>query len=917
MWPNEGIAMPNDGDVRSKPVMTEPQDWSAFSAHLDHALELDNEQRQLWLEAMKERDPLLAERLRSVLAVSQRPGFSEFLAGPPPLVPPAFDPGTMIGQSVGNFVIDAEIGRGGMGSVWRAHRADGRYDGNVAVKFVHAAWIGRSGENQFRTEGTLLGRLGHPNIARLLDAGMLGGTRPYLVLEYVVGDPIDVYCERRALGTEPRLRLFLDVLDAVAHAHNHLIVHRDLKPSNVFVTQDGTVKLLDFGIAKLLDEETGMGELTVSGLSALTPQYAAPEQVLGQPVTTATDVYALGSLLYVLLAGAHPLPAVAQSKAEILKAIVTSSPPLASTVARLPCISRRTLEGDLDNILHKALKKIPAERYASAAALGDDLRRHLAHQPVQARPDTRRYRAAKFIRRHRGGVAATTLCVVAIIAGLIGTSWQARRADAAALQAAQQRERALQQLNYAQATSEFLQFLLQQGSDRPFTTPDLLARGEELIKGQFTNDPALRAKLLLTLGDLYGQAAQQVKAEQLQAAAQVLAHQSTDRSLQIEADCDLAHEYGDQRLFDKALPALDTAITRAEATPTIDREVLAECHLERSEVRLEHGDVAPALADAETALGLLGTARDGQKVLLIAARIEVADAKSALGDDAAAVREYRAAIDLLSGMGRGQTGLAAGYYSNLGRDLARAGQWLDAAPVYEQYITVSHDVAGRGTVDPVGLSNYGKLLIDLGRPNEAIRMLDSALQASVHLDNPKGVAMANTLSAPAWCAIGNLKECAARLNSGWEALAGQLPPKSSTFGTLETTAALLAWDSNEPAAARDHLQRALKIFGSAQDHNPNELRALALLTEVELKLGDTTSARDHGAELLAKARAALHGFVTSAWLGRAQLVQAEVLLSLGKPEEAHATLRQALEGLRATVGGPAPWTLQAESLLGP
>jgi eukaryotic-like serine/threonine-protein kinase len=505
---------------------------------------------------------------------------------------------------------------------------------------------------------------------------------------------------------------------------------------------------------------------------------------------------------------------------------------------------------------------------------------------------------------------------VAIIAGLIGTSWQARRADAAAMQAAQQRERALQQLNYAQATSEFLQFLLQQGSDRPFTTPDLLARGEELIQGQFTNDPALRAKLLLTLGDLYGQAAQQTKAEQLQAAAQSLAHQSTDRSLQVEADCDLAHEYGDQRLFDKALPALDTAIANAEAAPTIDREVLAECHIERSEVRLDHGDIAPALADAESAFSLLGTARDGQKVLLISARIAIADAKSALGDDAAAVQEYRAAIDLLSGMGRGQTGHAAGYYSSLGRDLARAGQWLDAAPVYEQYIKASHDVAGGGTVDPVGLSNYGKLLIDLGRPNEAIRMLDSALQASVQLENPKGVAMANTLSAPAWCAIGNLKECAARLSSGREALSRQLPPKSSTFGTLETTAALLAWDSNEPGVARDHLQRALKIFGSAQDHNPNELRALALLAEVELKLGDTASANDHGAELLAKAQAALHGFATSAWVGRAQLVQAEVLLSLGKSEEAHATLRQALAELLATVGPEAPWTLQVERLLG-
>jgi eukaryotic-like serine/threonine-protein kinase len=896
--------------------LTQPQDWSALSAQLDHALELDDEQRELWLETIRQRDPSLAERLRSMLAVSERPGFNEFLAGPPPLVAPVLDSGTLVGQSVGNYVIDAEIGRGGMGSVWRAHRADGRYAGNVAIKFVHAAWIGRSGEDRFRTEGILLGRLDHPNIARLLDAGMLAATQPYLVLEYVVGDPIDVYCESHTLGTEPRLRLFLDVLEAVAHAHSHLIVHRDLKPSNVFVTQDGTVKLLDFGIAKLLDEETGTGELTVSGLNALTPQYAAPEQLLGQPVTTATDVYALGNLLYVLLAGTHPLPADAQSKAEILKAIVTTSPPLASTVACLTCVSRRTLEGDLDNILNKALKKEPSERYASAAALGEDLRRHLAHQPVQARPDTLSYRTAKFVRRHRGGVAATALCVVAIIAGLVGTSWQARRADAAAIQATQQRERALQQLDYADATSEFLEILLQQGSDRPFTTPDLLARGERLIQGQFTNDPALHAKMLLTLGDLYGQASQQAKAVQLQAAAQRLAYQSTDRSLQVEADCDLAHEYGDQRLFDKALHALDTAITSAEATPTIDREVLAECRIERSEVRLDHGDVAPALADAETALDMLGPARDGQKTLLISARIAVADAKSALGDDAAAVREYRAAIDLLSGMGRGQTEYAASYYSNLGRDLARAGQWLQAAPVYEQYVKVSRDAAGGGAVDPAGLSNYGKLLIDLGRPNEAIQMFDAALQASIQLENPKGVAMATALSAPAFCAIGNLKECAARLNSAKEALATQLAPKSSTFGTLEMDAARLAWANNEPATARDHLRLALKIFGSAQDHNPNEMRSLALLTEVELRLGDTASAQNHGAELLAKAQAALHGFATSAWVGRAQLVQAEVMQSLGKSEEANATLQQALAALRATVGAQAPWTLQAQKLLG-
>jgi serine/threonine protein kinase len=266
--------------------------WQQLSRLLDQVLDLEAQQRGPWLEALATSDPEMAARVSAALAAREREGFTGFLAGSA-IDLKGLGGSTLVGRQVGPYVIDAEIGRGGMGSVWRAHRADGRYTGKVAVKFVHASWVGQLGGDQFRTEGTLLGRLNHPNIARLLDAGMLDATQPYLVLEYVEGEPIDVYCERHALNAEARLRLFLEVLEAVAHAHNHLIVHRDLKPSNVLVTQDGVVKLLDFGIAKLLDEHTGAGEITVAGTSALTPQYAAPEQLLGQPVTTATDVYAL------------------------------------------------------------------------------------------------------------------------------------------------------------------------------------------------------------------------------------------------------------------------------------------------------------------------------------------------------------------------------------------------------------------------------------------------------------------------------------------------------------------------------------------------------------------------------------------------------------------------------------------------
>jgi tetratricopeptide (TPR) repeat protein len=427
----------------------------------------------------------------------------------------------------------------------------------------------------------------------------------------------------------------------------------------------------------------------------------------------------------------------------------------------------------------------------------------------------------------------------------------------------------------------------------------------------------LRAKLLLSLASLYGQASQQSKSEQLYVAAQALAHQTSDDSLQVDADCALAHEYGGQRKFETSLSALDVAIAKAESTPTIDSDVVAECHIERSEVRLDYGQAGPALDDAQIALKLLRDVGDGERLLLLQAHTAVADAKGALGDDAAAVVQYRAAIDLLSAMGRGQTGYAATNYTNMGRNLSRAGQWLEAASAYESSIKISQDVAAGGAADPTGLTNYAKLLIDLGRAKEAVPMFDAAIAAAGHLQNPKAVAMATVLSAPAFCALGDLKECATRLNQGREVIAHQLSPTSSTFGTLDMYAAQLALESHDPAAARERLQNALKVFAAAPDFNPNTLRALALLTEVDLGFGDVASAQHHSAELLAKAREALHGFATSAWIGRAQLVQAEVLQALGKSDDARASLQLALSALHSTVGARGPWTLQAEKLLAP
>jgi serine/threonine protein kinase len=350
---------------------------------------------------------------------------------------------SLTGQKIGAYTLISLIGQGGMGSVWLAERSDGRFDRRVAVKFLNFSVAATGGVQRFKREGRILGQLTHPHIAELIDAGVTANGEPYLVLESVDGKHIDEYCDHHQLSVNARIRLFLDVLSAVAHAHANLVVHRDLKPSNVLVRNDGEVKLLDFGIAKLLAEGTDKTtQLTVEGSGPLTPQFAAPEQITAGAVTTATDVYTLGVLLYILLTGQHPAGTEPHSPAELVKAIVETQPPLASEAIASAASKHqaekcgttfeklsRQLRGDLDTILAKALKKAPAERYGSVTAVADDLRRYLNHEPISARPDTLAYRVRKFVYRNRVVVTLATVAFAAILAGSSAAIYQARIAE--------------------------------------------------------------------------------------------------------------------------------------------------------------------------------------------------------------------------------------------------------------------------------------------------------------------------------------------------------------------------------------------------------------------------------------------------------------------------------------------------------
>ncbi|MGE0464523.1 MAG: tetratricopeptide repeat protein [Vicinamibacterales bacterium] len=513
-----------------------PDRWRVLSPYLDEALELTVEQRAGWLDTVRARDASLAEELETLLVEHEEVHDSGFLEGA------VFTPGmaptpSLAGQVLGAYRLVSPIGQGGMGSVWLAERCDGRFQGRAAVKLLNTALMGRAGEERFRREGTILARVRHPRIAHLIDAGVSPSGQPFLVLEHVDGQRIDKYCDAHALGIEARLRLFLDVLEAVAHAHASLVVHRDIKPANVLVSADGQIKLLDFGIAKLIEHHAewdgatpGPGALTHEGGAALTPEYAAPEQLAGGDVTTATDVYALGVLLYGLLSGQHPAGRAVHSPATLIRAIVDTEPPRVSSAVvseaeprqsierhaaccgTTPARLSRLLRGDLDTIVAKALKKEPSARYATVTALADDIRRFLDQQPITARPDSLRYRTTRFVQRHmRGVVASAAVMALGVAMTVLYT-----------VQLAAERDRARREAEKAARVSEALTGLLtsadpisNRATGEALTVRGLLDAGVERMQTDLADQPEAQAEILTVVGRLYRRFGEYDKAQQL------------------------------------------------------------------------------------------------------------------------------------------------------------------------------------------------------------------------------------------------------------------------------------------------------------------------------------------------------------------------------------------------------------------
>jgi len=481
----------------------DPQSWPVLSRLMDEWLDLPEDQRDAWLASLEPQYAALLPSLRELLAT---PG-TDFLSALPPIAPAAepFVPGMLAGR----YRLERELGRGGMGVVWLATRADGSLKRDVALKFPLTDLSGNLLQTRFARERDILARLEDARIARLYDAGVTAQGQPYLAMEYVDGEAITSHCDRLRLGIRPRLQVFLEVLQAVQYAHTNLVVHRDLKPSNILVTNAGQVRLLDFGIAKLLDESERSGsEITRVGGCALTPGYASPEQSRGDALSTATDVYSLGVLLHELLTGHRP---------DAPSAI--DGPIAQARGGATPKSLAAALRGDLDTITRKAIQNDPPLRYLTADAFRQDVERYLNGEPVLARPVSRWYKARKFVLRNKLAAAAATIGFIALVAGVGVAFWQAHRA-------LQEKHRADTEAATARAVSDFLQkdLLSQAGSStqagsgaRP--DPDMkvrvaLDRAAARISGKFQSQPAVEAAIRQTIGETYWELSLYPEAEQ-------------------------------------------------------------------------------------------------------------------------------------------------------------------------------------------------------------------------------------------------------------------------------------------------------------------------------------------------------------------------------------------------------------------
>ena len=889
--------------------MIKPELLAALEPLLDRALELPSEERSLLIADVRRKTPELARELEALLAVERDLDDHGFLSGPVVVRAGNWldaDAPTLAGRTIGAYTLERPLGQGGMGTVWLAKRSDGRYEGLVAVKLLNTALIDPIGSERFRREGTTLARLTHPNIARLIDAGVADGGQPFLVLEYVEGRRIDAYCDEEQLSPERRLELFLQVSAAVGHAHANLIVHRDIKPSNILVTADGTAKLLDFGIAKLLEGDTGGAATTLTDLGgrALTPEYAAPEQVAGAPVTTATDVYALGVLLYLLLSGKHPTGAGLSSRAEHLHAVSAVDPArlsLATSSERL----RRHYRGDLDNVVAKALKKRPEERYASVTAFADDLRRYMNHEPVTARADSIGYRAGKFLRRHRAGVTIAA----AVVTALAGTTVFALRAKASATR---QRDEAVYQARRAEAIRDFQTALISQIGVSRVSLRELLDRGVTALGRRPTSDPRLAAALLLQFANRYGELEVRDVERTLLARADSIATVAGDFSLQASLACELARYHSELSHPDSGNAALARAKAALSEARNPDPDARASCLVSEALLAEDAKNTDASIKLKRSALALLDSAGRRGTLEFYTVQSELADVLRFAGRVREAVTLDESSREGLAALGLENSVVAASVNNNLAQVLLERGERARGMTILRDVLEQTRAADSTREVHPIVGFNYAAQLFGAGQVDSALYWYAAVAKASQTSKNLEVERRALIGMARTKARLGDVPGAKRAFMRALEITHQLKKPTARDSMFMAASIALAERDSARAARTFESVIREDGYFDGKR--TPVSRSPLRDLTRIVLARRDARQALDYARALRTMSLTDSLAEFQSADVGEADLLVAWAHTALGAADSASHYANAAVRALSVGAGANDRLTLQAKAM---
>ncbi len=785
---------------------------------------------------------------------------------------------------VGNYALEQPLGHGGTGSVWLARRHDGRFEGRAAIKFLDLALIDAQGVERFRQEGEVLARLDHANIARLIDAGVTDDGRPYLVLEYVEGESLDRWCTSRSLDIRARVRLFLEVLAAVTHAHSKLILHRDLKPANILVTPDGRVKLLDFGTAKILDISAAVPAVPAPA-HAFTLDYASPEQVQGDEVTTATDVYSLGVILYELLTGRHPTASAAQTPMGKARAIVETEP-------------APSLRGDLDSILAMALRKTPSARYQTAEAFADDLRSYLRGDPVRARADSAWYRFGKFLARNRVAAGAATVVLVAIaIAGAISIQ-QKREATA-------QRDRARALSARSGAVIDFVNSMLADvgPAQGPISVAELMERSySKLALGR--SPPEHEAAVLALLAQFYSNNANPSRAERMLERSLELTRTSGDSALQGQLLCQSASVATSLGRTDKAKAALNAGLELA------GEDDLAEvtCYETAAWVAQDADDPDGALEFAKRAQERLresGVVRPDWDAVLSA---RIADAHFMRGNTAEAERYYADSLARLAQIGRGESVATYSIRSRWAGIAAETGDTLRALQDYEQLLQIVTASSLSGKPPAYLVIGRGNLLAQLARYPEAMAVFEEGTGLAKRSNNTYEVILSNASRADVLVSMGDAATAANELRDLAPLIESTLAADSSLMQRIVRTHARIDAAEGRWSAA---IAGYSELIARPGIQKVTLVRALMERADLYLQAGSTELALADAQRDLQLARQLQRDKQYSAHTGRALALLARCQQARSETLQARATAAEAAINLAKTLGDDHPDTQRA------